>query len=88
MERPKDQCPARLHATVELLPPDKEEDGYARGHLFCLSLSFSPFSPLYRKCNPNPPLKAIKGEARAIVTPKFKKTNLDANHMYGTYRTN
>jgi hypothetical protein len=28
MERPKDQCPARLHAIGKLFPPDKEEDGY------------------------------------------------------------
>jgi hypothetical protein len=38
-ERPKDQRPVRLHATGELLPPDKEEDGHARSHLF-LFLSF------------------------------------------------
>jgi hypothetical protein len=29
MERPKDQRPIRLHATEELLPPDKEEDDHA-----------------------------------------------------------
>jgi hypothetical protein len=65
MERLKDQRPTRLHATGELFPPDKEEDGYARGYLFCFSLLFSPFSPLYYKYNPNPPLEAIKGEAEA-----------------------
>jgi hypothetical protein len=32
---------------------------------FYLSLLFSPFSPLYRKCNPSPPLKSYKREAEA-----------------------
>jgi hypothetical protein len=44
MERPKDQRPVRVHATGELLPPDKEEDSHARGHLFCFSLSSFPHS--------------------------------------------
>jgi hypothetical protein len=55
MERPKDQRPARLHATRELLPLDKE-DGHVQDHLFCLSLSFSPFLLLYHECNTSPPL--------------------------------
>jgi hypothetical protein len=61
MERPKDQCPARLHATEELLPPYKE-DGHTQGHLFCLSLSFLP---LYHECNPSPPLRSYKMGGRA-----------------------
>jgi hypothetical protein len=44
-ERPKDQRPVRLHATGELLPPDKEEDGHTRSHIFYFSLSFSRFHP-------------------------------------------
>jgi hypothetical protein len=64
MERLKDQHSARLHATEELFLPDKEEDGYARGHLFCFSLSFFPFSPLYHECNPSPPLESYKRGGR------------------------
>jgi hypothetical protein len=74
MERPNDQCPTRLHTIGELLPPDKKEDGYARGHLFfCLSLSFFPFSPLYRKCNPSPPLRSYKREGRGHVYEGSRK---------------
>jgi hypothetical protein len=63
MERLKYQRPARLHATGKLFPPD-QEDGHVRGHLFCLSLSFSSFSPLYRKCNSSPPLISYKRGGR------------------------
>jgi hypothetical protein len=31
---------------------------------FCLSLPFSLFLPLYRKCNPSPPLKSYKRGGR------------------------
>jgi hypothetical protein len=64
MEKPIDQRPARLHAIGELFSPDKEEDGYGQGHLFCFSLSFSPFSLLYHECNPNPPLGSYKRGGR------------------------
>jgi hypothetical protein len=54
MERPKDQHPAHLHAIGKPLLPDKEEDGYVRGHLF---LSFLAQAL---------PLEVIKGEAGAM----------------------
>jgi hypothetical protein len=63
MERPKDQRPTHLHAIGELFPPDKEEDGYARGHLFCFSFSFSPFHPFTMNVIRALPLEAIKGVA-------------------------
>jgi hypothetical protein len=66
MERPKDQRPVRLHATGELLPPDKEEDGHARGHLFLVFLFHSPyFYPFTTNVTRALRVEAIKGEAGA-----------------------
>jgi hypothetical protein len=62
MERLKHQRPAHLQATWELLPPDKEEDGHARGHLFLSLFHFYPFTMNVTRALP---LEAIKGEAGA-----------------------
>ena len=53
-------CVLTLHS--KLLTPDKEEDGYTRGYLFCFSLS-----PFYYNCNPNPPLRKYKREGRGHI---------------------
>jgi hypothetical protein len=66
MQRPKDQCPVRLHATGELLPSDKEEDDHARDHFFFVFLFYSPcFYPFTTNVTRALPLEAIKGEADA-----------------------
>jgi hypothetical protein len=45
MERPKDQRLLHLCAVEKLFPPDKEEDGRTRGHLFLFfSFVFSHFT--------------------------------------------
>jgi hypothetical protein len=87
MERPKDQCPARLHATGEPLPPDKEEDGYARGHLFFVFLfHFSHFHPFTAIVTEALPLEVIKGEAGATFKGRqndqetIARTHLNRNH--------
>jgi hypothetical protein len=73
MERPKDERPAHLHAIGELLPPDKEEDDHAQGHLFCLSLSFLPFTTNVTRALP---LEAIKEEAGATSSAIEKTSDL------------
>jgi hypothetical protein len=90
MERLKYQRPARLHAIGKLFPLD-QEDGHVRGHLFCLSLSFSSFSPLYRKCNSSPPLIRYKRGGRdqsdkAMKNSK-KRRSKDQKNQATTTRT-
>jgi hypothetical protein len=62
----KINAPTWLHATGKLFPPDKE-DGYAQGHLFCSSLSFSRFHPFTAKYNPSPPFRSYKRGGRGHV---------------------
>jgi hypothetical protein len=88
MERPKDQHPARLHNIGELLPPDKEEDGYARGHLFLsFSFIFLVFLSFTANITRSLPLEAIKGEAGATSKgtrgddqATTARTHLNRNH--------
>jgi hypothetical protein len=47
----------------KLLTPDKEEDGFARGHLFVFLFHFFQ-SPFYRKYNLSPPLGNYKRRDR------------------------
>jgi hypothetical protein len=61
-ERPKDQRLLHLCATEKLFPPDKEEDGYARGHLFVSLFHFHLFTTNITRALS---LEDIKGEARA-----------------------
>jgi hypothetical protein len=74
MKRPTDQCPTRLHATGELFPSDKEEDGHARGHLFLFSsfilLIFYLFTMIVTRALL---LEVIKGEAGA-TSKEIKNT--------------
>jgi hypothetical protein len=64
-ERPKDQRPVRFHATGELLPPDKEEDGYARDHFFAFLFHFSRFHHFTANVTRALPSEVIKREAGA-----------------------
>jgi hypothetical protein len=82
MERPKDQRLVRLHATGELLPLDKEEDGHARGHLFCFSPRFYPFITNVTQALP---LEAIKGEAGATSKGAIKQQQLEPTSIETTH---
>jgi hypothetical protein len=48
----------------KLLTPDKEKDGYTRGHLFVFLFRLFPILPFYHKCNPSPPLGNYKRGGR------------------------
>jgi hypothetical protein len=67
-----------------LLPPDKEEDGHTRGHLFCFSLSSFLILPLYHDCNLSPPLRNYKrgGMERAQKGTRRRRTT---THLMNTY---
>jgi hypothetical protein len=95
MARPKDQRPARLHAIGELLPQDKEEDGYARGHLFCLSFIFPVFLPFTANVTRALPLESIKGEAgphlrgqeETIKQQQLEPISIETTHHHHSQET-
>jgi hypothetical protein len=64
IERSKEQRLLYLCATGKLFPPDKEEDGHARGHLLVFLFYFSP---LYHECNPSHLLISCKKRGRGHV---------------------
>jgi hypothetical protein len=57
-----------------LFPPDKEENGHARGHLFLFfSFILSHFSSLYHECNPSPLLRSYKRGGRGHILEQSKQ---------------
>jgi hypothetical protein len=74
-ERPKDQRLLHLYATGKLFPPDKEEDGHARGHLFISLFHFHLFTTNVTRALF---LEAIKGEAGA--TSRAIEERQSSNH--------
>jgi hypothetical protein len=68
-ERPKDQCLLHLCTIEKLFPPDKEEDGHARGHFLFFSFILSYFHLFTMNVTRALSLEAIKGEVGATSRP-------------------